>query len=149
MQTGSALAVNIVESVGVIEAAWLRNALAALFVAGFMVVRRRGSLRLAPRGNRLALGGLTLSILAMNLGLYGAIQYAPVGVVVAIEFLGPLAVAVGVGGEGGRTGCGSHWPGQASLCSPARPAPSTRWACSWRSSPRSSLRSTCCLRNES
>ena len=94
MQTGSALAVKIVESVGVVEAAWLRNALAALFVAGFMVVRRRGSLRLPPRGNRLALGGLTLSILAMNLGFYGAIQYAPVGVVVAIEFLGPLAVAV-------------------------------------------------------
>ena len=93
-QTGSALAVKVVESVGVVEAAWLRNAIGALLLASFTVAWRRESLRLPPRGSRLALAGLTLSILAMNLGFYGAIQYAPVGVVVAIVFLGPLAVAV-------------------------------------------------------
>ena len=93
-QTGSALAVKVVESVGVVEAAWLKNAIGALLLASFTMAWRRDRLRLPPRGHRRALAGLTLSMLAMTLGFYGAIQYAPVGVVVAIVFLGPLAVAV-------------------------------------------------------
>ncbi len=63
-------------------------------LASVTVAWRGESPRLPPRGHRLALAGLTLSMLAMILGFYGAIQYAPVGVVVAIVFLGPLAVAV-------------------------------------------------------
>jgi inner membrane transporter RhtA len=90
MQTGSALAVYVIGSVGVVEALWLRTAIAALI----LVAIRPRSLRL-PKGRDLgALAALTLSLLGMNLSFYGAISYAPIGVVVAVEFLGPLGVAV-------------------------------------------------------
>jgi len=90
MQVGSAVAVRVIESVGIVEALWLRTAIAALVLAAL----RPRSLRLPPRGKRLPVVGLTLALLAMNLSFYGAISHAPVGLVVAIEFLGPLAVAV-------------------------------------------------------
>ena len=89
-QTGSALAVKVIDSVGIVEALWLRTALAALIL---FCVRPR-SLRLPPRGQRLPLAALTLALLGMNASFYGAISHAPVGLVVAIEFVGPLAVAV-------------------------------------------------------
>jgi inner membrane transporter RhtA len=90
VQTGSALAVEVIGSVGVIEALWLRTAIAALILAA---VRPR-ALRLPPPGHRLGVAALALSLLAMNLSFYEAISRAPVGLVVAIEFVGPLAVAV-------------------------------------------------------
>jgi inner membrane transporter RhtA len=90
MQLGSALAVKVIGSVGIVEALWLRTAVAAVLLAA---VRRRG-LRLPGRGDRVPVAALTLALLVMNLSFYGAITHAPVGIVVAIEFLGPLAVAV-------------------------------------------------------
>ena len=90
MQTGSAVAVKVIASVGIVEALWLRTAIAALIL---IAVRPR-SLRLPERGDRLAVAALTLALLGMNLSFYGAISNAPVGLVVAIEFTGPLAVAV-------------------------------------------------------
>ena len=90
MQTGSAVAVKVIGSVGIVEALWLRTAIAALIL---IAVRPR-SLRLPARGDRLAVAALTLALLGMNLSFYGAISNAPVGLVVAIEFTGPLAVAV-------------------------------------------------------
>ncbi len=90
MQVGSALAVKVIGSVGIIEALWLRTAVAALL----LVAVRPRSLRLPARGHRRPVVALTLALLAMNLSFYGAISHAPVGIVVAIEFLGPLAVAV-------------------------------------------------------
>ena len=90
VQIGSAVAVRVIDSVGIVEALWLRTAIAALVLAAL----RPRSLRLPPRGERLPVAGLTLALLAMNLSFYGAISHAPVGLVVAIEFLGPLAVAV-------------------------------------------------------
>lgn len=90
IQTGSALAVRVIASVGIIEAIWLRTAFAALIL---IAVRPR-VLRLPPRGHRLPLAALSVTLLAMNLCFYGAISRAPVGLVVAVEFVGPLAVAV-------------------------------------------------------
>ncbi len=90
IQTGSALAVRVIESVGVIEALWLRTAFAALI----LVLVRPRALRLPARGHRLPLAALSVALLAMNLSFYAAISRAPVGIVVAIEFVGPLAVAI-------------------------------------------------------
>jgi inner membrane transporter RhtA len=90
MQSGSALAVMVIDSVGVIQALWLRTALAAILLAA---VRPRW-VRLPAKGDRLLLLGLTISLLAMNFTFYEAISRAPVGIVVAVEFLGPLSVAV-------------------------------------------------------
>ena len=90
MQAGSALAVIVIDSVGVVQALWLRTALAAIILA----LARPRWLRLPAKEHRFALVGLTLSLMAMNLCFYEAISRAPVGVVVAIEFLGPLGVAI-------------------------------------------------------
>jgi inner membrane transporter RhtA len=90
MQAGSALAVLVIDSVGVLEALWLRTVLAALIL---VAVRPRW-LRFPPKGARLVLVALTLSLVGMNLSFYEAISRAPVGIVVAAEFLGPLGVAV-------------------------------------------------------
>jgi inner membrane transporter RhtA len=91
IQTGSALAVRVIDSVGVFEALWLRTAFAALIL---IVVRPSALRRLPPKGHRLPLALLALTLFLMNLSFYGAISRIPVGIVVAIEFVGPLGVAV-------------------------------------------------------
>lgn len=90
MQTGSALAGRLIASVGVVAALWLRTALAA----GVLAAVQGRSLRLPCAGDRLPIAALTLSLLWMNLSFYAAISRVPLGVVVAVEFLGPLTVAV-------------------------------------------------------
>jgi inner membrane transporter RhtA len=90
MQAGSAIAVIVIDSVGVIEALWLRTALAAVILA----VARARWVRLPEKGERLLLLALTISLVGMNLCFYEAISRAPVGIVVAVEFLGPLGVAI-------------------------------------------------------
>jgi inner membrane transporter RhtA len=90
MQAGSAVAVLVIDSVGVIQALWLRTALAAILLGA----ARPRLLRLPERSERVPLLGLTLSLVAMNFFFYQAISRAPVGIVVAVEFLGPLAVAI-------------------------------------------------------
>jgi inner membrane transporter RhtA len=90
MQAGSALAVKVIDSVGVVEAVWLRTALAAVMLAA---VHPRW-LRLPKKGDRLLLLALTVSLVAMNFCFYEAISRVPVGIVVAVEFLGPLGVAI-------------------------------------------------------
>lgn len=99
IQTGSALAVHVIRSVGVVEATWLRTVFAALFLTVTLAVVRRRSLRLPARGHRLAFAGLVLALLAMNLAFYGAISRAPVGVVVAVVALlaGPTSSVSGLG----------------------------------------------------
>jgi inner membrane transporter RhtA len=89
-QTGSALATRVIRAVGVGDALWLRTAIAAVI----LVAVRPSSLRLPPPRRRLAMVWLTVALFAMNLSFYGAISHAPLGVVVAVEYLGPLGVAV-------------------------------------------------------
>ena len=91
IQTGSALAVRVIDSVGVFEALWLRTAFAALIL---IIVRPSALRRLPPKGHRLPLAALAVTLFLMNLSFYGAISRIPVGIVVAIEFVGPLGVAV-------------------------------------------------------
>lgn len=88
-QVGSALGVRVI-GVGVIEALWLRTALGALM----LIALRPRSLRLPARGHRTGLVALTFALFGMNLFFYEAISRTPLGIVVTIEFLGPLAVAV-------------------------------------------------------
>ncbi|NLE22668.1 MAG: EamA family transporter [Actinobacteria bacterium] len=90
IQTGSALAVRVIASVGVVEALWLRTAFAALI----LLCLRPRALRLPPKGHRLPLAALAVTLFLMNLSFYGAITRVPVGIVVAIEFVGPLGVAI-------------------------------------------------------
>lgn len=90
MQAGSAVAVLVIDSVGVVEALWLRTVLAAVILAA---VRPR-MVRLPAKGDRLLMLALVASLVAMNLTFYEAISRAPVGIVVAVEFLGPLGVAI-------------------------------------------------------
>ncbi len=90
MQAGSALAVMVIDSVGVFAALWLRTTFAAVILA---LINLRW-VRLPAKGDRLVVAALTLSLVAMNVSFYEAISRAPVGIVVAIEFLGPLGVAV-------------------------------------------------------
>ena len=91
IQTGSALAVRVIDSVGVFEALWLRTAFAALLL---VAIRPSALRRLPPKGHRLPLAALGVTLFLMNLSFYEAISRVPVGIVVAIEFVGPLGVAV-------------------------------------------------------
>ena len=81
----------MIDSVGVFEALWLRTAFAALLL---VAIRPSALRRLPPKGHRLPLAALALTLFLMNLCFYGAISRIPVGIVVAIEFVGPLGVAV-------------------------------------------------------
>jgi len=90
MQTGSALAGRLIETTGVIEALWLRTAIAAAILTAI----RPRSLRIPAARDRLPIAALTVALLLMNLSFFAAISRAPLGIVVAVEFTGPLAVAV-------------------------------------------------------
>jgi inner membrane transporter RhtA len=90
MQSGSALATLLIYRVGVVPALWLRTVIAAVI----LVLIRPRSLKLPAKGERWPVALLAISLFGMNLSFYGAIANAPLGIVVTIEFLGPLAVAV-------------------------------------------------------
>jgi inner membrane transporter RhtA len=90
VQFGSAIADTLFRRVGPGGAVLLRLATAALILTLLWRPRLRGRSR---RELRLAAGfGLVLA--AMNLSFYEALARIPLGVAVAIEFLGPLSVAV-------------------------------------------------------
>ncbi len=90
IQLGAAVAVHLFETLGPIATSFLRIA----FSAVLLLVATRGHF---GGGARRHVGLLLLYgcvIGAMNMCFYGAIARIPLGVAVAIEFIGPLGVAV-------------------------------------------------------
>jgi inner membrane transporter RhtA len=87
---GAALVKSLLPVVGARGAATLRLCLAAAMLC---VVFRVWRMRLPPGGWRHVLRyGLVLGL--MNLSFYGALQRLPLGIAVALEFTGPLTVAL-------------------------------------------------------
>ncbi|GAA0806988.1 EamA family transporter [Spirilliplanes yamanashiensis] len=101
VQLGLALSVTLIDTVGAQGAAWLRLAWAGLLFAA--VVRPRPS-RFTRRALLacVALGVVTAGITMLFMA---AVARLPLGTASALEFLGPLGVAV-ARGRGGRAG----WP---------------------------------------
>lgn len=90
IQLGAAVAVNLFEALGPVTTTFLRIALSAVL----LLVARRGQIdgRARRHVGLLLLFGCVIG--ATNLAFYGAIARIPLGVAVAIEFIGPLGVAV-------------------------------------------------------
>lgn len=89
IQLGAAVAVHLFATLGPIGTVFLRLAFAAVLL---LVTARHRIQPIARRdaGMLLVFG---LVIAAMNLSFYGAISRIPLGIAVAIEFVGPLGVA--------------------------------------------------------
>jgi inner membrane transporter RhtA len=90
IQFGAALAKGLFPLVGAAGATTLRLILAAVLLAAIYRPWRGASLK-GHRGVLLAYGA---SLGMMNFFYYLALERVPMGIVVAVEFLGPLAVAV-------------------------------------------------------
>jgi inner membrane transporter RhtA len=90
IQLGAAVAVHLFEALGPASTTFLRIALAALLLLA--ATRRQISADARRHVGLLLLFGCAIG--AMNLCFYGAIARIPLGVAVAIEFIGPLGVAV-------------------------------------------------------
>lgn len=94
---GAALAVGIFGTIAASSVAWLRIAISAVVLVGWQRPWRvRWSL---PDLRVAAVFGVVLAL--MNVAFYIAIDHLPLGTAVAIEFLGPVAVAA-VTGRGWR-----------------------------------------------
>lgn len=90
IQLGAALATTLFSRVGPAGTVLLRLVTATVLLLALIRPPLRGYTR-----RQLALAGLFGLVLAgMNLCFYGAIARLPLGVVVAVEFLGPLGVAL-------------------------------------------------------
>src|SRR5689334_2854825 len=90
VQFGAALATTLFDSVGPAGTALLRLAFGSLVLLA--VWRPRLSGRTRAELELAALFGVVLA--AMNLSFYGAIDRIPLGIAVALEFVGPLTVAL-------------------------------------------------------
>ena len=89
VQLGSALSVNLIDTVGAAGIAWLRLSMGAVI----LLIIGRPPLRSIRRGDVLPLLGLGLMTGVMTVGFLAAVEHIPLGTAVAIEFLGPLTVA--------------------------------------------------------
>lgn len=89
IQLGAAVAVHMFESLGPVGTVFLRIAFSAVLLLG--AARHQISADARRHAGLLLLFGCSIG--AMNLCFYGAIARIPLGVAVAIEFIGPLGVA--------------------------------------------------------
>ena len=89
IQLGAAVAVHLFESLGPIGTVFLRVAFSAVLL--LVAVRRQIDARARRHVGMLLLFGCVIG--AMNLCFYGSIARIPLGIAVAIEFIGPLGVA--------------------------------------------------------
>jgi inner membrane transporter RhtA len=90
VQSGSALATGLFDTVGPLGAVFLRT----LFGAVLLVALSRGALlraRERPHRDVILLG---LAVSGTNLLFYAALDRLPLGIAVTLEFVGPLGVAV-------------------------------------------------------
>jgi inner membrane transporter RhtA len=88
VQCGSALATTLFDEIGPAGAVLLR----ALFGALVLLALTRGApLRQWPHRDMVLLG---VSVAAVNLFFYAALERLPLGVTVTLEFVGPLGVAL-------------------------------------------------------
>lgn len=89
IQLGAAVAVNLFDSLGPVTTTFLRLVFAALL----LLAARRHLIVGRVRDNVGLLLVFGVGIGLMNLAFYGAIARIPLGIAVAIEFIGPLGVA--------------------------------------------------------
>ena len=90
IQSGASLAKTLFQSVGAPGAVALRTALATVMLC---VVLRPWRVK-STGGSRMALAIYGVSLGVMNFLYYQALRTLPLGITVAIEFTGPLTVAV-------------------------------------------------------
>lgn len=96
LQLGAALAKSLFHAVGAEGAAALRLAFAAPMLLAYW---RPWRLHMAPgEGRALLIYGLAMGF--MNLCFYSALRTVPLGITVAVEFTGPLAVALAASRRG-------------------------------------------------
>jgi len=89
VQFGGALAATLVPVVGVLGSVTLRLTIAALVLLAVVRPRLRGR----TRADWLVVGTFGGVLATMNLFFYGSLARIPLGVVVTIEFIGPLILA--------------------------------------------------------
>jgi inner membrane transporter RhtA len=89
IQLGAAVAVHLFESLGPIGTAFLRLAFSAVLL--LVAARHRIGPDVRRHAPMLLLFGCVIG--AMNMCFYGAIARIPLGIAVAIEFVGPLGLA--------------------------------------------------------
>ncbi|MFM0741146.1 EamA family transporter [Paraburkholderia xenovorans] len=89
VQFGAALSAPTMATYGSLSTTWLRLCWAALVLA--VIVRPR--LLSYSRSHWLAAGALGAAMAGMTLCFFSAVSRIPLGLAVAIDFLGPLAVA--------------------------------------------------------
>jgi inner membrane transporter RhtA len=94
---GASIAVKLFDRLDAAGVAWLRVLTAALVLLAWRRPRWRGW----PAGRWRAVVAFGVSLAAMNLCFYLAIERLPLGTAVAIEFSGPIAVAA-LGARRGR-----------------------------------------------
>ena len=94
---GAAVAVGLFDSLGAPTVSWWRIVLAAVVLLAW----RRPWRRRWTRHDVVAAGLFGTALAAMNIVFYVGIDHLPLGVAVAIEFTGPVAVAA-VTGRGWR-----------------------------------------------